>query len=262
MLEAPCVFQPPPRTSAPCGHDQQDPAVPVGGMLERCLDDFCQIWATARVLRSWSVDGTRTHMYDLEYVDDGAVEEGVEASETRLPTSPTRSDFAGHSFDDSAVGMLPVVVWQAVASCLADRRSLLVLETLARELRADAGDINGHLNILWWRLYHLNFGQCCHRCCYQPQCADEGMPAHEYLSATAVVCTTFQAAQDKFAWKAHYARRYQSSWSQQDRSPSQYTEDDAPIFAASGAEVSRRQNSNTKGLAYDPRVGGLVRCDG
>lgn len=119
------------------------PAWPLGAAVERLLDDVSDIWLGAVVVRAH-----RGCAYDIVYVDDGALEENVEAAELRCRRQP---------FDP------PAEVWTKACSFLCSPQSLGAIECVAQVPRS-AAIIPDDAELWWCIAYHWRYYRCSEHC--------------------------------------------------------------------------------------------------
>merc|ERR1719215_2453988 len=179
------MFDPPPR--------HIDVAWRVGDQVERLLDDISDIWAAAVVCAT-----CEPGLYDVRYIDNGSIEQGVESSEMRSRRTHVH---------------LPDDVWERASAFSGNHGTLCAVEGLARGPRLAAV---GQADVIWCAAYHYRFDRCSDVCCYERlnglagilsarRAVETCVAAEETISAPS---PTGKRRSCKQTWKQKYMERF------------------------------------------------------
>eukprot|EP00439_Symbiodinium_sp_Y106_P012224 s5623_g1.t2 len=160
----------------------------VGDQVDRLVDDFADMWIGA-VVQFVRPGG----LYDIVYVDTGAVETNVEAEELRCRCVPCP---------------LGSELWELLCTFASDGPELCAYSRVERVSRAAA---ERHGQVLWSILYHSNFGRCGSRCALErPGEADLARARPAAAACRAVCADPAQSPlpRQRLPWKDKYAERF------------------------------------------------------
>eukprot|EP00439_Symbiodinium_sp_Y106_P008275 s5623_g1.t1 len=220
----------------------------VGDQVDRLVDDFADMWIGA-VVQFVRPGG----LYDIVYVDTGAVETNVEAEELRCRCVPCP---------------LGSELWELLCTFASDGPELCAYSRVERVSRAAA---ERHGQVLWSILYHSNFGRCGSRCALErPGEADLARARPAAAACRAVCADPAQSPlpRQRLPWKDKYAERFVDLRREQ---LLQKLLVPGPPAAAAGAFGRRGQDLDgrlrfgkeaLRGSVYDPMLGKMVSEDG
>ncbi|CAE7315395.1 unnamed protein product, partial [Symbiodinium necroappetens] len=160
----------------------------VGEQVDRLVDDFADMWIGA-VVQAVRHGG----LYDIVYVDTGAVETNVEAEELRRRCVPCP---------------LGSELWELLCTFASDGPELCAYSRVERASRA-AAEREGQ--VLWSILYHSNFGRCGSRCALERPGEADLLRARPAAAACRAVCADPAQSplpRQRLPWKDKYAERF------------------------------------------------------
>lgn len=231
------AFAPPPRCAPVAGAPPSAAIWAKGAPVERLLDDVSDIWIGA-VIQATCGDG----IYDVQYLDDNSVEQGVQADELRT-----------RRLDDS---IFPDELWERAGSCLRSKEDLCAFQCIARGPRAAAVRWAEQ----WWcAAYHEAFGRCGAKCLYHRQ---ENRVAGS-LSCAAPAASSSPKARGR--WKERFIAKERLRITPAE--PLVSSPCNRNIYAASGLVVQSALDGRLRFGAgggdqyFDPRLGTMVPDD-
>lgn len=218
-----------------------------GDLVDRLVDDMGDIWTGAIIRATYPGD-----LYDIEYEDTDAVEQGVEGAELRRR---------------QPAFLLDAEFWARTCEYICDGRTLSAVEQVERSARSA---VVFEASTLWSVCYHCMLGKCGTRCALQSS-VSSFEPAQ--VSRVAAECVRVAAdplqsplSRQRRPWKERYAERYMDLQSELVREEHMMLS--CEPFSLGGSPQSmldgrlRFGADALRGSAFDPMLGRMVAEDG
>ncbi|CAE7362483.1 unnamed protein product [Symbiodinium natans] len=189
-------------------------------------------------------------LYDIVYVDTGALELNVEADELRRRCVPCP---------------LGMELWELLCSFASNGTELCALSRVERAARAAA---ERDAQVLWSILYHSNFGRCGSRCGLERPGQADLMRARPAAAACRAVCADPAQSplpRQRLPWKEKYAERFADL--RRERLQQKLLLPGAPVGTKGRSSQDldgrlRFGKDALRGSVYDPMLGKMVSEDG